>query len=395
MPSDGVMIKKTLLVLVSSLTVVLLAVGCTSSDTEQERALNQDSQQTAAALKGDAFNATTLSKEALAKQVADSLAQTNLYDSRKDYGSIWNSDLFNDDRFQMNIKLKPNEQKEAKVLARSFEKHMERSKMFMHYLLTELKERNLPLELAAVPLVESGFNPRAKSHAGAHGPWQFTRQTGKSFGLEVNANYDEFYDFVASTDASLTYLEHLYRAFDKNWELALIAYNQGEFGVKRAIRRAKSAGVKNIVPENLKLSKTARTYLVRFRAYADILHHPEAYGLEHPKIENRVAFKRVQVAGKVNSMREAAKLAGVDLKTLKHLNAGYLTDSLAGNKNHGLLVPIDNVRRLERALGIAPVNPAEHAQELSGVIIKANNMTISTPIRTAPSHVTITANSDN
>ena len=120
---------------------------------------------------------------------------------------------------------------------------MKSSTLFMHYLLSELKKRNLPLELAALPLLESGFNPRAKSHAGAHGPWQFIRSTGKTYGLERSSNYDEFYDFIESTDASLKFLQHLYNACNKNWYLAIAAYNQGEFAVKKAISRAKKSGV--------------------------------------------------------------------------------------------------------------------------------------------------------
>ena len=100
----------------------------------------------------------------------------------------------------------------------------------------------------------------------------------------------------------------------------------------------------------LKLSKHARLYVKRFHAYADILRFPEKYGVERPMLKNRPAFKRVQVAGKINSMKKAAELSGVKITTLQHLNAGYLTDSLKTKHQYGLLVPIENVRRLERAL---------------------------------------------
>ena len=67
-------------------------------------------------------------------------------------------------------------------------------------------------------------------------------------------------------------------------------------------------------------------------------------------LKNRPAFKRVQVAGKINSMKKAAELSGVKITTLQHLNAGYLTDSLKTKHQYGLLVPIENARRLEKAL---------------------------------------------
>lgn len=266
--------------------------------------------------------------------------------------SLWNSELFNDRRFTLDIKLNSREQNEARRLARSFEAHMKNSSLFMHYLLTELNERNMPIELAALPLVESGFNPRAKSHAGARGPWQFIRSTGKALGLEYTQNYDEFYDFIESTDASLRYLDHLYNECGKNWDLAVAAYNQGEFAVKRAIKRAKATGATNFNMDTVRLTAGARTYVTRFHAYAELLRHPEKYGVSRPDIKNRPAFKRVQVAGRINSMQQASKLSGVELSTLKHLNAGYLSDSLKSNKPRALLVPIENASRLEKAIGI-------------------------------------------
>ena len=64
---------------------------------------------------------------------------------------------------------------------------------------------------------------------------------GKSYGLKTSSNYDEFYDFIRSTDASLRYLTHLYNELNHNWDLAIAAYNQGEFTIKRAIRNAQKA----------------------------------------------------------------------------------------------------------------------------------------------------------
>lgn len=271
--------------------------------------------------------------------------------NREAVGSLWHSDLFNPSRFMLDIKLTDAEKKEAKKLVNSFESHMAKGAPFMHHLLTELKKRNLPVELVALPLLESGYNQRARSNAGAKGPWQFIRATGKSYGLKTSSNYDEFYDFIRSTDASLRYLTHLYNELNQNWDLAIAAYNQGEFTIKRAIRNAKKQGVTDFNMSTLKLSKHARLYVRRFHAYADILRFPEKYGVERPMLKNRPAFKRVQVAGKINSMKKAAELSGVKITTLQHLNAGYLTDSLKTKHQYGLLVPIENVRRLERALG--------------------------------------------
>ena len=343
------MIKKTFLVFLSSVLFLVFAVGCSSEGSGDKSAFKQsvDLEEVNAALKGKETENTSVD----GRTGAASSVASNQYDPYQRYGSLWNSELFNDERFKLNVILTPSEKKEARVLSRSFESHMDRAKLFMHYLLSELKERNLPVELAAIPLVESGFDLRARSHAGAHGPWQFTRQTGKSFGLEVSSNYDEFYDFVASTQASLDYLTHLHKEL-KRWDFALIAYNQGEFGVKRVIRRAKAAGITDLSVDKLSFSRMGRLYLKRVRAYADIMHHPEKYGVEHPEIEDREVFKQVQVAGRVNSMKKVAELSGADLQLLKTLNAGYLSDRLVSKKQRSILVPVENVAALEKALGI-------------------------------------------
>ena len=322
------MIRKTLLILGSLVLSAMVAVSACSSS----------------------VNATASDQKNLENQLSAAVQRDKIM--RAENSSLWNSELFNDSLFTLNIKLTAAERKEAHRLARSFEDHMENSSLFMYHLLSELKARNMPIELAALPLVESGFNPRARSGAGAHGPWQFIRSTGKALGLERTKNYDEFYDFIASTDASLRFLDHLYQECDHNWDLAIAAYNQGEYSIKQAIKRAKEAGVAEINLNTVKLSAGAKAYVRRFHAYADILKNPQKYGVDRPEIKNRPAFKRVQIAGRLNSMKQASKLSGAKLSTLKHLNAGYLSDSLQSNKPRGLLVPIENARRLEKAIGI-------------------------------------------
>ncbi len=272
--------------------------------------------------------------------------------------SLWNSEFYNDRRFTLNIKLTAEEKKEARKWARTFGIHINDGKLFMQYLLSELKSHNMPVELAVIPILESGFNMRAKSPAGAHGPWQFIRSTGKIYGLERNGRYDEFYDFIESTQASLKYFAKLYRDCGNNWELAAAAYNQGEYGIIKSIKRARDKGVKDINPSTVSLNASAHRYIRRFRVYAELLHHPELYGVRLPELNNRPAFKRVQIAGRLSSMKKASELSGVQIGVLRHLNAGYLSDSLRTGKNHPLLVPIEGAYRLERAIGIKDNTPA-------------------------------------
>ena len=261
--------------------------------------------------------------------------------------SIWDTELADASRFTLNIKLSAKETKIAKKFARTITKNLKQNEVYVHYLLTKFKENDLPLELAAIPLLESGLEPYAVSHTGAHGPWQYIRSTGRSLGLHKTENYDGIYDFFASTDAGVEYLKKLYADLG-NWEFVALAYNQGEYGVKKAISSAKKSGILDPKVSDLKTTRYGQTYVMRFKAFADVLKNPNKYGVSLPKIVNRPAFKRVEVAGRLDSLEEAARLSGAQLKILKKLNSGYTGDKIDGK--HGLKMPIEHAATLEKAI---------------------------------------------
>jgi membrane-bound lytic murein transglycosylase D len=92
-----------------------------------------------------------------------------------------------------------------------------------------------PLELVALPHVESSYNPDARSHVGASGIWQFTRSTGRRF-LEVDHILDERNDPWAATTAAARLLAYNH-SIAGNWPMAITAYNHGLAGVRRAMRQ--------------------------------------------------------------------------------------------------------------------------------------------------------------
>ena len=141
-----------------------------------------------------------------------------------------------------------------------------RAHLFLHYIYEELRKRNLPTELALLPAVESSFDPYAYSPAGAAGLWQFTRSTGRAFGLEENWWYSQRRDFKTSTRAALDYLEQLYARYE-NWELALAAYNAGPSRVDRAIAYNQN---RNRPTDywHLSLPRETHNYVPRLIAYA-------------------------------------------------------------------------------------------------------------------------------
>jgi len=86
-------------------------------------------------------------------------------------------------------------------------------------------KENFPPEFIALSFVESSFNYKAGSNAGAVGVWQFIRSTGSKF-LKINTRIDERKNILLSTIAAIKLLKGNKRAY-KSWELAIVAYNSG------------------------------------------------------------------------------------------------------------------------------------------------------------------------
>ena len=108
-----------------------------------------------------------------------------------------------------------------------------RSGRYMAYIHQTLARYGVPAEVAFLPHVESSFNPRAQSKAGASGLWQFTKGTAKLF-MKVEGDIDERMDPYASSDAAARYLLNSYDKLG-SWPLAVVSYNHGLAGVRRAM----------------------------------------------------------------------------------------------------------------------------------------------------------------
>jgi membrane-bound lytic murein transglycosylase D len=153
---------------------------------------------------------------------------------------------------------------------KSLDKTTLKAKPHLEYISEQLDKRNLPRELALLPMIESNFQTQATSHKGAAGLWQFMPQTGRQYGLTQKGSYDPRRDIKASTQAALLYLEYLHQKFDKDWMLALAAYNAGEGTIQRAIKRNRLAG-KPTTFWALKIPKETRQYVPKFLALVKVV----------------------------------------------------------------------------------------------------------------------------
>ncbi len=234
----------------------------------------------------------------------------------------------------------------------------ERADNYLYYIVEEVEKRNMPVEIALIPMIESDWDPFAASHSGAAGLWQIMPATGDHLGLEQDSWYDGRKSVRDSTTVALDYLETLYEQFDEDWFLAIAAYNSGAGNIERA-RRANEAKGLSTDYWSLKLRRQATNYIPKLIALAQIVAEPERFDVELPPVENAPSFEVVEI-GRPLQMSQAARLSGVDLDTLRALNPGQLRETLSPDRPFEMLVPVENANRLEA--NIATLSPEDLVQ---------------------------------
>lgn len=230
----------------------------------------------------------------------------------------------------------------------------QRAQRYLPHITAELDARDLPLELALLPIVESAFDPFAYSHGRAAGLWQIIPGTGRRFGLKQNWWYDGRRDVVESTRAALDYLTTLHEMMDGDWLLAVASYNSGEGNVLRAARRNRQQGK----PDdfwNLRLSRETSAYVPRLLALAHIVKDPAAFELTLPALTSDAQFVTVDIESQLD-LATAADLAALDLETLYAFNAGLNRWATDPEGPHRLLVPSDAAARFVTALETLPAS---------------------------------------
>ena len=227
-----------------------------------------------------------------------------------------------------------------------------RAQRYLPYVVAELERRNMPLELALLPIVESAYDPFAYSHGRAAGLWQMIPGTAKRFGVKQNWWYDGRRDVVDSTRAALDYLEYLEGLNDGDWLNAIASYNSGEGNVLRAARRNRKAN-KPVDFWHLKLPRETSMYVPKLLALVEIVSDPEKYQLTLPVVADEQQFMVADIGSQLD-LALAAELAGVDVDTVYQYNPGYNRWSTDPSGPHTLVMPIDVADQFVAALAEVP-----------------------------------------
>ncbi|ALO45692.1 LysM peptidoglycan-binding domain-containing protein [Pseudohongiella spirulinae] len=193
-----------------------------------------------------------------------------------------------------------------------------RSGAYREHIERVTRERGLPVELAALPHVESSFHPGAYSHAAAAGMWQFMRATGQRF-MRIDNVVDERMDPYTATYAAMSLLEYNYGLLGK-WPLALTAYNHGAGGIARAVRETGSDNIEDIIANyrGRAFGFASRNFYPQFLAVLDVERQAQAlFGVLH--LDSAPQYEEYELQAYIEADVLAQRL-GVTIEQLRFDN---------------------------------------------------------------------------
>lgn len=193
-----------------------------------------------------------------------------------------------------------------------------RSGAYRQHIEQVTAERNLPIELSALPHVESSFHPGAYSHANAAGMWQFIRSTGQRF-MRIDHIVDERMDPYTATYAAMSLLEYNYSVLG-TWPLALTAYNHGAGGLARAVREVGSNRIEDVIAKyrGPNFGFASRNFYPQFLAVMEVEKQAQAlFGIL--QLDSHPEYEEFELDGFVEA-ETLARVLGLSIDQLKFDN---------------------------------------------------------------------------
>ena len=250
---------------------------------------------------------------------------------------------------------------------------LKRSRRFLPVIETMLQEAGLPVDLQYVAVAESALRPHAGSPKGAIGFWQFMPETGRKYGLTVNARIDERRSLIASTRAAIAYFSALYADLG-SWALAVAAFNMGEEGLKAEML---AQNVEDFY--RLYLPLETQRHLFRVLSAKLIIADPERYGF-HLQPEDYYAPRQTEAIELTcwdeTSVTVVAQAANTDFKMIKDLNpairgyylaAGTYQLVLPAGAAEGFQARFDRLFKAWQARQLAHVYVVEEGDNLTRI----------------------------
>ena len=229
---------------------------------------------------------------------------------------------------------------------------LQRSDKYLFHIVEQIEKRNMPMEIALLPAIESAYRAKARSRSNASGLWQFIPATGKYLGMRQDWWSDQRRDILISTEAALDYLLSLHDEFNGDWLLALAAYNGGKGTIAKAIKANKRKN-KPTNLESLSLRQETTHYVPKLIALSNVVMNPDLYGIQLPNIAN-VPYFTVQETSGQTDLTQLIKNTELSRKDIDELNPSFLRWASDPKGPHRILVPIHLQASVAHYLKTAP-----------------------------------------
>ncbi len=214
---------------------------------------------------------------------------------------------------------------------------LKRANRYFPIIAPILKEEHIPADFIYLCCIESSLNTRALSPVKAAGMWQFMSETGKRYGLQIDAEVDERYNIEKATRAACKYFREAYEKYH-DWHSVAASYNAGQNGISRRLKSQEQTTALDLL-----LADETSRYMFRIMAMKEIFRDPYHYGfvLYSDQLYRPIGTQAIQVKRSIANLTEWAKKYGCSYFHLKEFNP-WLRDnqlSVRAGKEYTILIP--------------------------------------------------------
>ena len=213
---------------------------------------------------------------------------------------------------------------------------LKRAERLFSQVVPILVKNGVPEDLKYLMAIECNLDPKSVSSAGAAGPWQFMKATGRSYGLEVADEVDERYHIAKSTEAACKYLKEAFAKYG-DWMTVAASYNAGQGGISQRIsaQRQKKA-------MDLFLPAETSRYMFRILTAKYFFENPEAFGFQVDESYPYLPPKEtVKVSEAIPNLTDFAEEHGSTYFFVKEANLWLRSDKLTNKsgKTFEIIIP--------------------------------------------------------
>ena len=213
---------------------------------------------------------------------------------------------------------------------------LKRAERMFSKIVPILKKNGVPEDLKYLMAIECNLDPKSVSTAGAAGPWQFMKATGRAYGLEVADEVDERYNIEKSTEAACKYLKEAFGKYG-DWMTVAASYNAGQGGISQRITNQRQARAMDLF-----LPTETSRYMFRILTAKYFLENPEEFGFHIEGSYTYPAVKEtVTVSEPIPSLTDFAEEHGTTYFFLKEANLWLRSDKLTNknSKTYQIIIP--------------------------------------------------------